>query len=181
VGFNGGAFDGRFIYFAPWRQGTDPDGAPQAHGRVLRYDTTGARASFSLRYTDCGHNGGLCAALPGPTFLVNTDRGVLGARADRNLEPGTHHLAGVYDGKKIRLFIDGVLEREEEGTGRILVNDSDLLIGRIQDGLGYFDGRISEVRVSGVARSAGWIKTGYDNQSSPSTFVSVGEEEKVQG
>jgi hypothetical protein len=179
VGFNGGAFDGRFIYFAPWRQGTDPDGAAQAHGRVLRYDTTGSRASFSLRYMDCGHNGGLCAALPGPAFLVNTDRGVLNARADRNPGPGTHHLTGVYDGKKIQLFIDGVLEGEEEGAGRILTGDSDLLIGRVQDGLGYFTGKISEVRVSGVARSAGWIKTEYQNLANPSGFVRAGKEEQA--
>jgi len=177
VGFNGGAFDGRFIYCAPWRQGTDPDGKPQAHGRVLRYDTTGSQASFSLRVMDCGHNGGLCAALPGPGFLVNTDRGVLNARADRGLEPGRRHLTGVYDGRRIRLFIDGELASEREGSGRILTNDADVTVGRIQDGLGYFNGRISEVRVSGAARSADWIRTGYTNQRAPSEFFRVGTEE----
>ena len=177
VGVNGGAFDGRFIYCAPWRQGTDPDGKPQAHGRVLRYDTTGSNASFSLRVMDCGHNGGLCAALPGPSFLVNTDRGVLNVRADRGLEPGRRHLTGVYDGRRVRLFIDGELVSEREGAGRILVNDADVTIGRIQDGLGYFNGRISEVRVSGAARSADWIRTGYTNQRAPSEFFRVGKEE----
>ena len=37
--YNAGAFDGRFIYTAPWRG--DQDGE-HAHGRVLRYDTLGA-------------------------------------------------------------------------------------------------------------------------------------------
>jgi hypothetical protein len=180
VGFNGGAFDGRFIYFAPWRQGTDPDGKPQAHGRVLRYDTTGPNASFSLRVMDCGHNGGLCAALPGPSFLVNTDRGVLNARVDRTLKPGARHLTGTYDGKCIRLFIDGELVSEQEGAGRILTSDADVTVGRIQDGRGHFNGRISVVRVSGVARSADWIRTGHANQRSPSEFIGVGKEEKVQ-
>ncbi|MEM2922457.1 MAG: DUF2341 domain-containing protein [Candidatus Bathyarchaeia archaeon] len=90
VGFNGGAFDGRYVYFAPWREGTGPDGKIVSHGRVLRYDTTGENASFSLRYTDHGHNGGLCGALPGPSFIVNTPKGVLNVRANRNLKPGLH-------------------------------------------------------------------------------------------
>jgi hypothetical protein len=64
VGYNGGAFDGRYIYFAPWR-----DSEELRHGRVLRYDTTGHNGSFILKYTDYGHNGGLCGALPGPVLL----------------------------------------------------------------------------------------------------------------
>jgi hypothetical protein len=33
-GYNGGTFDGRYIYFSPTNNGTAP------HGEVLRYDTT---------------------------------------------------------------------------------------------------------------------------------------------
>jgi methylaspartate ammonia-lyase len=35
-------------------------------------------------------------------------------------------------------------------------------------------GTLDEVRVSSTARSAGWIATEYNNQSSPSTFYTVG-------
>lgn len=35
-GYQGGAFDGQYIYFAPWIDRTD-----NLHGEVLRYDTTG--------------------------------------------------------------------------------------------------------------------------------------------
>jgi hypothetical protein len=41
----------------------------------------------------------------------------------------------------------------------------------------YFDGIIDEVRASNVVRSDCWIKTGYLNQNSPSTFYAVGNEE----
>ena len=41
----------------------------------------------------------------------------------------------------------------------------------------YFNGLIDEVRISQAARSDDWIKTEYNNQSSPSTFYSVGSEE----
>ncbi|OGH87465.1 MAG: hypothetical protein A3J93_02945 [Candidatus Magasanikbacteria bacterium RIFOXYC2_FULL_42_28] len=37
----------------------------------------------------------------------------------------------------------------------------------------YLDGKMDEVRVSNVARSAGWILTEYNNQYSPSTFYSI--------
>ena len=65
--YTAGATDGRYLYAAPWRSDLD-DG--WMHGRILRYDSVGSDASFSLRYADYGHNGGLCAALPGPTFII---------------------------------------------------------------------------------------------------------------
>jgi hypothetical protein len=43
-------------------------------------------------------------------------------------------------------------------------------------GSDYFDGSIDEVRISNVARTANYVTTCYNNQSSPSTFYSVGEE-----
>jgi hypothetical protein len=36
------------------------------------------------------------------------------------------------------------------------------------------NGSIDEGRVSNIARSADWIKTEYNNQSSPKTFNTVG-------
>jgi hypothetical protein len=41
----------------------------------------------------------------------------------------------------------------------------------------YFNGKLDEVRVSNIVRSADWITTEYNNQSSPSTFYSVSLEE----
>ena len=162
VGFNGGAFDGRYLYGAPWREGTPEDGKIVSHGRVLRYDTTGDRAAFSLRYAGYGHNGGLCAAQPGPTFVLNTDRGTCVARANKILPRGHHHLAGIYDGHRIRLYIDGSLAAEHACSGKPQVSDADIAIGRLLDGLGHFDGEITEVRVSDIARSGDWLRTQYN-------------------
>ena len=173
VGFNGGAFDGRYFYCAPWRDGLRPDGRPAAHGRVLRYDTTGCEAAFSLRYADYGHNGGLTGAAPGPSFLVNTDRGVLSVAAHVTLPPGWHQLVGVYDGATISLFIDGVRVAERAGTGAISVSDTPLVIGRTHNGRGYFGGQISEVRLSYVARSPEWLQTTYHNLAAPAAFMHI--------
>ncbi len=174
--FNGGATDGRYLYAAPWRGDLD-DG--RAHARILRYDTLGENGAFSLRYSDCGHNGGLCAAVPGPTFLVNTTVGVRGVSAHRTLEPGWHYLAGVYDGTAIQLVIDGEVVAQREATGAIQPTEVDVAIGHIAGGVGRFGdagddsagrggdsgqdrdhdrNRIAGIAVSAVARSGDWMR-----------------------
>jgi hypothetical protein len=52
-----------------------------------------------------------------------------------------------------------------------------MTIGARIDGTTAFDGRIDEVRVSAVVRDAHWIKTEYNNQSTPSAFFTVGAEQ----
>lgn len=176
-GFNGGAFDGRYVYFSPWRE--DAEGGIAPHGKVLRYDTSGPDASFILKYADCGHNGGLCAALPGPVFSINTATGILDVCANKPLEPGWHHIAGIYDGTRLTLFVDGVPVNQAEGTGPIQVGQADVAIGHISGGGGPFKGTISEVRISDLARSADWIRTTYENLKAPQEFVHMGEEESA--
>jgi len=51
------------------------------------------------------------------------------------------------------------------------VNATDVDIGRASSE--FFEGIIDEVRISNTARSAEWIKTSYNNQSSPETFYSI--------
>jgi len=159
VGYNAGAFDGRYFYGAPWHDGKAYHEGSKivGHGRVLRYDTLGDNGSFSLRYCDYGHNGGLNGAVPGPRFLVNTDRGVRTIAANKVLEPGRHHIVGVYTGKKIQLFIDGELVNEQGASGAIVKAALPVTVGRIQGGLGYFKGTIDRVTVFDSAKDAAWI------------------------
>ncbi len=158
VGYNGGAFDGRFFYLAPWRDGTGEGGM---HGRVLRCDVLGDGGSFSLRYCDCGQNGGLCAAVAGPSFLVNTENGVLNATAYKVLEPGWHHLVGTYDGQMIRLYVDGQVAAEHSGSGALVQSGVPVQIGRIQDGAGQFNGEIGEVRIINATVDGEWVAARY--------------------
>jgi len=56
VGYKGACFDGRYIYFAPFRDGS------ASHGRVLRYDTQGPFSDpASWTAYDAGATGGLDA------------------------------------------------------------------------------------------------------------------------
>jgi hypothetical protein len=170
VGFNGAAFDGRYIYCAPWNDGAKQPGL-HGHGAVLRYDTLGSGGGFSLLYSDCGHNGGLCAALPGPRFLVATTTGVVSVAANREMPAGRHHLAGVYDGSSIKLYIDGQLANEQRASGRIQAGDGMVTVGCRDGGVTRFRGVIGDIRVSDIARDAAWLATEYANRQAPRSFA----------
>ena len=175
VGYNAGAFDGRYFYGAPLYDGE----GDAYHGRVLRYDTTGCNASFSLRYGDYGHNGGLCAAVPGPSFLVNTTKGPRSIAAHQALTPGWHHVAGVYNGRTLKLWVDGRLVAERSGAGSLQDNQAPVTIGGLANGSAQFHGQVGEVRVATVARSDDWLKTAYQNLVDPQGFIRLGKEEQV--
>lgn len=44
----------------------------------------------------------------------------------------------------------------------------------------WLDGSLDEIRVSNVMRSDGWISTGYNNQSDPDNFYTLGPQLQVQ-
>jgi len=76
------------------------------------------------------------------------------------------------------LFLDGVSQGTDIGNQTTRTDwDTNFRIGRPGAATRYFDGMVDEVRVSVSARSAQWIKTEYNNQSSPSSFCMVGPEE----
>lgn len=79
-------------------------------------------------------------------------------------------VTGTYDGSTIRMYVNGTAQTDTEPLSfTIETNDNPLFIGG-RDASQFFTGGIDEVRVSNVSRSAGWVSTEYNNQSSPSTF-----------
>jgi serine/threonine protein kinase/Leucine-rich repeat (LRR) protein len=66
-----------------------------------------------------------------------------------------HRLAAVYDGAKIRLFVDGKLAATSDLGGEYLPSDLPLIIGASPEGQGIdypFTGTLDEVRISKTAR-----------------------------
>ena len=165
VGFNGGAFDGRFLYYAAWIDGEcEPGKNLVGNGRVLRYDTLGGQGTFSLRYADCGHNGGLNAAVPGPRFIVNTEFGARSVAAHRMPEAGRRHLVGVYDRRWLRLYLDGECVSEQETEGRLVQSPSPVSIGSPA-----FPGTVERIAILSTARDAAWVRERFGDTAPPPT------------
>jgi subtilisin family serine protease len=66
-----------------------------------------------------------------------------------------HHIAGVWDGSQMRVYVDGQLKASKSTTFAPGTGTSHLLIGRSQDGSGFFNGLIDEVRVTAAAVYSG--------------------------
>jgi hypothetical protein len=75
------------------------------------------------------------------------------------------------------IYINGVPNNTGAVDKSIPITANNLTIGNNNQNVRPFNGIIDEVRVSATVRSADWIKTEYNNQSSPSAFCSVGGEE----
>jgi hypothetical protein len=87
------------------------------------------------------------------------------------------HLAIIYDGANVITYRNGAQENTyPQATGIIDAAAPPLLLGSIPS-FHYGDVALDELRISNMARSVDWIGTGYNNQSSPSDFYSVGSEE----
>jgi hypothetical protein len=70
-----------------------------------------------------------------------------------------HHVAGVYDGQEVRLYIDGKLDTKQPWTGGIGRNNAEVLIGENAERRGRcFDGMMEDVRVYNYALSDNEIK-----------------------
>lgn len=98
-----------------------------------------------------------------------------------------HHLVIVYDQQSVNndpiIYVDDVSQTVTEYNtpdGSIKSDASnDLLVSKDPDNPRWVDGRIDEIRISNVARSADWIKAEYNNQNDPSTFVIEGTPETI--
>jgi hypothetical protein len=67
-----------------------------------------------------------------------------------------HHVAGVFDGREVRAYVDGRLVATATGSGGRTMNTLPLLVGADPDGKGkptsFCAGAIDDVRISKVAR-----------------------------
>ncbi|MHC5114173.1 MAG: LamG-like jellyroll fold domain-containing protein [Planctomycetota bacterium] len=96
-----------------------------------------------------------------PEFFVFLGNAYVIARAPEPiLETGRwHHVAGVFDGKELRLYVDGRLVATSPGSGFRRRNALPLLVGADVNGSGaamsFFHGAIDGVRLSRTARYSG--------------------------
>jgi hypothetical protein len=92
-----------------------------------------------------------------------------------------HYYVSRQCGSNLSLYLDGSLSAWTTSTsGSESEPTNNMSIGRSHQNPPYFfgfDGRLDEIRMSDVARSTSWINTEYNNQDSPSTFLTFGPEE----
>jgi hypothetical protein len=85
-----------------------------------------------------------------------------------------------YDNSTGTLFgyVNGTVDGSVSTTPQDLRNaPASTYIGNDAVNAGFFwNGSLDEIRISSVPRSADWITTEYNNQSSPSTFETLGIE-----
>jgi len=162
LGYNAGAFDGRYFYCAPWRDKEPSPAGHVAHGRILRLDTAAPDSVFNLQWSALGHNGGLCAAVPGPTFMLQTRSGLRSVQAHRIVERGRHHLAATYDGRLLKLYVDGQEVATQEADGQIASSELPVTEGALAGGGAPFSGKIQNGKILPEALSAAAIRDLYE-------------------
>jgi hypothetical protein len=88
-----------------------------------------------------------------------------------------YHICATYDGAIMKVYINGVPDQVDSvKTDNITLTDRNVRIGHGDDDdqapwTYQFDGIIDETRISGVSRSADWIKLSYMNQKSDGSLV----------
>ncbi|MGI5487825.1 LamG-like jellyroll fold domain-containing protein [Microtetraspora malaysiensis] len=93
-----------------------------------------------------------------PASYVNTGRART-VKGQRSLPlNGWVHLATTYDGSRLRLYVNGVLDRALPVTGAVQAGSGSLYIGGYPVWGAYFKGAIDEVRVYNVARTTEQIR-----------------------
>ncbi|MFW6010285.1 MAG: LamG domain-containing protein [Gemmatimonadota bacterium] len=85
-----------------------------------------------------------------------------------------NHVAGVYDGSEMRLYLNGELDSDQPLSGAISTSDRSLYIGGDPTEPTYLAGRLHEVQVWSVARSEAQIASGMDDRPSGSEAGLVG-------
>jgi len=91
-----------------------------------------------------------------------------------------HYVTCSYDGTTLSIYINTTLagSTTTKGPNPEVAGSQNLRFGgRHLDSAYNFNGKLDEIRVSNVTRNASWISTEYNNQNSPSTFLSIGPEE----
>ena len=87
-----------------------------------------------------------------------------------------HYFVVTMENNHIRIYEDGSLVGYKTHNTNVVADGDNVLIMRRSDGH-YSTGKMDELRISDVNRSANWISTCYNNQNDPSDFCDIGAQE----
>ena len=89
-----------------------------------------------------------------------------------------YHFVGVHDHPKVRLYVNGVLDKEESFNVPWRSDDHAVGIGnqsQFPDKGRSWDGVLDEARVMNVVKDENWIKLDYESQREGQRFLTFGE------
>ena len=97
-----------------------------------------------------------------------------------------HHVVFTFN-STLTIYIDGNADTSptkvyDDAITSLHNSTADVLIGAFLSSgtpAQFYNGSIDEVRISNTARSADWIKTSYNNQNNPASFLSLGPEQNA--
>lgn len=100
-------------------------------------------------------------------------------RSSRLSPGGWHHVALTLTAERMSIHIDGNESAYLESAFPAM--QGDLVLGAAADGQRAFTGELDEIGVSGVARSADWLKAAVQSQGQASRLLVYGEDASRQG
>jgi len=150
----------KYSYELWWRADNNPGGAPK---QFVRIGTTSDSAGLSW-----SHNN---ATFLRAAYQQNAASVYFAAKLTTVVVGGTwYHIVVTWDGANLRIYLNGVLEATTAVASLKAPTGTAFLLGAAEDG------RIDNVRLSKIDRSASDIKASYNNQFNPATFYAVGAE-----
>jgi hypothetical protein len=75
------------------------------------------------------------------------------------------------------LYINGAMVAIDTSIAANFQTSSDFEIGRMEDAIVHFPGKLDEIQVSTTRRPVEWLRTSYNNQSQPGMFHTFGTEQ----
>lgn len=152
---------GAYTYRLWWRANAGPSGAAPA--RVFQIGATSDSAGFSW-----SHNN---ATFLRAAYQQRADSSYVAAKLTTVVVGATwYHITVTWDGANLRIYLNGVLEATVACAS---------IKGILGTGITWGSqevGRVDEMRLSKVARSASYILAAYNNESNPATFYALGAE-----
>ncbi|MEA3500748.1 MAG: LamG-like jellyroll fold domain-containing protein [Candidatus Marinimicrobia bacterium] len=107
---------------------------------------------------------------------ISTDWG------DRITDTNWHHVAGVYDGVEMKIYLDGKEFASQAVKGNIQLTTSDVWIGSQTKSLNNFNGKLDEIGIYNKALSESEIEDLYNSQSqTPSEILGNHTDEDGDG
>ena len=116
-------------------------------------------------------------ALGYQVFQVNAGRA--SAYAPQPAPPGQwYYVAGTFDGSTVKIYVNGVLSASTATNNIMAVSGPDPAWLAYDPYTTYYvSAALAEVHLASIARSADWIQTEYNNQSTPWLFLAIARQE----